>query len=358
MYRLGPGQATYIYDYSTNPRLLLGLLSGPILELRDEGIPLVHVQRGWLHGTHLVVTVRPLGATPVDLGRFTTVAGEIAAQLTASPPDEPDYLTRAAQLARWEDVSAPLLPLHPQGFTETRPVATPHGWSEDLLRSRDQLAGLLLEPILASAQLPPADVLPHAARILALCALAHPYGIGPGTLSMRSHTEAILSATGGTVDLRASFVERFERDRAVFLAALRDPAIAGTGGGEPAATYRWANALHACWGAALAITAAGIVDEDDLLAGQLPEAPMANGIHSPFHHAVRLSGINEWQPYWHVAYRLIINIVYSSLSCLGITPLQRYYLCFGLSCAADEILGEDWEQRVERIARFQAAASV
>jgi hypothetical protein len=310
-----------------------------------------------LHGTHLVVAVRPLAPAAVDLDRFTAAARALATSLPAHPPDDPSYRARAAELARWEGISEPLGSVHPQGFTVTGAAVNPPGWSDALVEARDQLAGTLLEPILASARLPAAGLLPHAARVMALCALAHPYGIGSGTLSMRSHAEAMLAAMGGTVDLRTAFAERFEQDRPLFLAALADPATTPTTGSDPAASVLWNDAVHACWGAAQALTAAGVIDETDLMVGALPEAPMSNGVHSPFHHAVRLSRINDWQPYWHVAYRLIVNVVYSALSCLGVTPLQRYYLCFGLSSAADEVLGESWEERVDWIARFQAAAA-
>ncbi|MHA6765683.1 hypothetical protein [Streptacidiphilus sp. PAMC 29251] len=352
MYRLGPGQAAHVYDYSTDPRLLLRLLAEPIRELRTEGVPLVHVRRGWLHGTHLVVTVRPLLSVPVSLDGFAAAAGRVASSLGAAPPEEHAYLARAEQLARWEGVPAPYLPLHPQGFSSTGPAPAPDHWSEELLGARDQLAGRLLGPLLGSAALPPTALLPHAARVLALCARAHPYGIGIGTLPLRSHTEGIWSATGGTADLRTAFTERFEQDRALFAAALSDPE--GGGDGELPLLRSWNEALHSCYGTATALAAAGGVDEESLAVSQLAQPPLENGVPSPFHRAARLAGLARRQPYWHIGHRMLLNVLYSALSCLGVTPLQRYYLCFGISSAADELLGEDWSQRMERISRLQA----
>lgn len=360
MYRLGPGQAAHVYDYSADPRLLLGLLADPIRELRTEGVPLVHVRRGWLHGTHLVVTVRPLAPVPVRLGGFAAAAGHIASELAAAPPHEADYLARAEQLARWEGVPAPYLPLHPQGFAKAGPAPVPARWSDELLDARDQLAGRLTEPILAAAALPTAVLLPHAARVLALCARAHPYGIGIGTLPLRSHTEGIWSATGGTADLRTAFTKRFEQDRALFTAALSGLDTADAADPETAVLRSWNDALHACWGIATALAASGSVDEGRLEVAPPQQAPLENGVPSPFHHAARISGLSDRQPYWHIAHRMLLNVLYISLSCLGVTPLQRYYLCFGVSSAADAVLGEDWSQRLERIGRLQnghAAAS-
>lgn len=378
MYRLAPGQATHVYDYSADPRLLIGLLADPIRQLRTEGTPLVHVRRGWLHGTHITVTVRPLAEVPLRLDDFAAAAGRIAARTAAEPPSEADYLERAAQLARWEGVSTPLLPLRPQGFTEVGPAARPDRWSDELLDARDQLAGRLLDPVLGSASLPAAGLLPHAARVMALCALAHPFGIGIGTLPLRSHVEGIWSATGGTADLRTAFAERFERDRAVFLAALAGPEATAApayladaanaadaahladasdapdlADGEAALLRSWNEALHACWGTATALAASGGLDESRLAVAPAREAPLANGVPSPFHRAARQAGLEDRQPYWHIAHRTLLNVLYTTLSCLGITPLQRYYLCFGLSSAADALLGEDWSQRLERIGRMQ-----
>ncbi|MFC1432251.1 hypothetical protein ACEZDB_16505 [Streptacidiphilus sp. N1-3] len=342
-----------MYDYSADPRLLLGLLADPIRALRTEGIPLVHVRRGWLHGTHLVVTVRPLAPVPVSLDGFAAAAGRIASELAAAPPSEAEYLDRAEQLARWEGVPAPYLPLRPQGFSEVGPALLPDRWSGELLDARDQLAGRLTEPVLAAAALPTAVLLPHAARVLALCARAHPYGIGIGTLPLRSHTEGIWSATGGTADLRTAFTERFEQDRALFTAALSGLDAADAADPETPVLRSWNDALHACWGTATALAAAGSVDEGRLEVARLRSAPLANGVPSPFHRTARTSGVSDRQPYWHIAHRLLLNVLYTSLGCLGVTPLQRYYLCFGVSSAADALLGEDWSQRLERIGRLQ-----
>ncbi|QMU78097.1 hypothetical protein GXW83_22755 [Streptacidiphilus sp. PB12-B1b] len=346
-----------MYDYSDDPRLLLGLLADPIRGLRHEGAPLVHVRRGWLHGTHLVVTVRPLAEVPLSLDGFAATAGRIASGLAAEPPSEQDYLARAQELSRWDGTAGPYLPLRPQGATTVGPAPLPDGWGRELLDARDQLAGRMTPSILASAALPADVLLPHAARVVALCARAHPYGIGIGTLPLRSHTEGIWSATGGTVDLRAAFTERYQQDRALFTAAHAALDTADPADPETAVLHSWNEALHACWGTATALTASGSVDEQRLEAAPRMKPPLENGVPSPFHSAARQSGLSDRQPYWHIAHRMLLNVLYTSLSTLGITPVQRYYLCFGISSAADELLGEDWSQRMERIARLQAGAS-
>lgn len=349
MNRFEPGWAAHVYDYSTDPRLLLGLLADPMRDLRSEWVPLVHVRRGWLHGSHLVITVRSIARTPVDLEDFAAVARQTASQLAAEPPSEHDYRARAEELARWEVVSAPLLPLHPQGHVTVGPAEIPERWSDDLLDARDQLTARLLEPMLGSAALPAAALLPHATRVLALCALAHPYGVGMGALPLRSHTEGIWSATGGTADLRTAFSERYEKDRAVFLAALKGPDAFEAADGEAAVLRSWNEALHSAWGMAMALAASGSVDDEKLAVSAPRKQPLDNGVPSPFHRAARLAKFHEHEPaYWHLGHRMLLNVLYGALSTLGITPIQRYYLCFGISTATDELLGEDWSVRLER----------
>lgn len=352
MYGLGPGQAAHIYDYSADPRILLRLLAKPVRALRTEGVPLVHVRRGWLHGTHLVVTVRPLEPVPVSLEEFAAAAGRIAEGLAAEPPTERDYLARAEQLARWDGTTAPFLPLRPQGFASAGPAAVPDRWGPELLDARDLLTARLTESILASSAVPRAEILHHAARILALSARAHPYGIGIGTLPLRSHTEGIWSAVGGTTDLRATFTERFEQDRDLFGSALSGLDGAGDTGPEDAALRSWNEALNGCWGIASALTASGAVDESRLEVSPVPGDPLGTGVASTFHRTVRRSGLRDRQPYWHIAHRMLLNVLYSALGTLGVTPIQRYYLCFGISSAADALLGEDWSQRLERISKL------
>lgn len=345
---LGQGTAIRIYDHSTNPRELLRELADPIVELRaGQWLPVVHLRRGWLHGSHVQLTVRPLGATPPALDSFLSLAARTAARLDGTMPAQDQYLSRAAELARWENVDQPLLPLRPQGFAEAVPVIEPAGWPPGLMLARDQIMSAFLDGVLGAAQ-QEAEVAWCATRVLALLARTHRYGVGIATLPYRSHAAGVSAALGASINLRDVFAERFTRDRDQFTQALTEP--------DPLPSdplYPWHNAFQRAWGIAEALTASHQVDDQALTAAGQMEMPVAEPTVSHFHTAVRRSGFGELSPYWHVAHRLILNALYASFTCLGLSPVQRYYACYGLSEAADLQLGESW---LERIQRFGAAS--
>jgi hypothetical protein len=345
---LGQGTVIRIYDHSTNPRELLRELADSILELRvEQWLPVVHVRRGWLHGSHVQLTVRPLGTAPPELDSFLQRAARAAARLDGTMPTRDQYLSRAAELARWENVDQPLLPLRPQGFAEAVPVIEPADWPPGLVLARDQIMSAFLDGILRAAH-QEAEVAWYATRVLALLARTHRYGVGIATLPYRSHAEGVSAALGASINLREVFAERFSRDHDQFAQALTEP--------DPLPSdplYPWHSALQRAWGIAEALAASHQVDDQALsLAGQM-DLPVANPTASQFHSVVRRSGFGDLKPYWQVAHRLILNALYASFTCLGLSPVQRYYACYGLSEAADRQLGESW---LERIQRFAAAS--
>lgn len=345
---LGQGTVIRIFDHSTNPRELLRELADPIAELRvEQWLPVVHLRRGWLHGSHLQLTVRPLGTTPPALDGFLSFAARAAARLDGTMPAQDQYLSRATELARWENVEEPLLPLRPQGYAEAVPAVEPPSWTPGLMQSRDQIMSAFLDGVLRAAH-QEADVAWYATRVLALLARTHRYGLGIATLPYRSHAEGISATLGAIINLRDVFAERFVRDRDQFTQALTEP--------DPLPSdplYPWHSAFQRAWGIAEALAASDQVDDQVLKSAGQMAVPVANPMASQFHTEVRRSGFGAHNPYWHVAHRLILNALYASLTCLGLSPVQRYYACYGLAEAADLQLGESW---LERIQRYGAAA--
>jgi len=293
------------------------------------------------------VTVRPLGTAPPELDGFVQVAARAAARLGGTMPPQDQYLSRAAELARWENVDQPLLPLRPQGFAEAVPAIEPPGWPPVLMLARDQIMSAFLDGVLRATH-QETEVAWYATRVLALLARTHRYGVGIATLPYRSHAEGVSAALGASVNLRQMFAERFACDRDQFAQALAEP--------DPLPSdplYPWHSAFHRAWGIAEALAASHQVDDQALnLAGQM-DMPVANPTASHFHSSVRRSGFGELKPYWQTAHRLILNALYASFTCIGLSPVQRYYACYGLSEAADLQLGESW---LERIQRFGAAS--
>lgn len=340
MDRIGPGTAVRITDHSSNPRLLLRAISDPILSMKSaQQLPVVHLRRGWLHGSHLRVTVRTYPDREPDLAEFLASAGRAVAALPAEPPAVEDYLRRAEQLARWENQKADPLPLYPHGHLaagpdDDSPLVTP-----EVIRARDLIMSGYLEPVLAVAELPEDGLLPFLARIMALAARSHPLGFGVGTLAYRSHVEGVCSATGNHADLKAVYAARYPRDEELFLDALTAPA--------DAPLLPWQAAITRAWGVAEGMGAAGLLDHEVLQSavGSM-QYPMGPPVRSEFIAAFMDNLRVAEQNYRQVAYRVLLNTLYATLTCFGIKPVQRYYLCFGLSEAADRLTGRDSVERM------------
>ncbi|GAA4839261.1 hypothetical protein [Kitasatospora terrestris] len=348
---IGPGTAVRITDHSAQPRDLLRALDTPLRQLRDaQQLPVVHLRRGWLHGSHLRVLVRSYPHRPPVLEEFTEQAGRAAAALTAQPPTESDYLRRAEQLGRWENRREDPLPLHPHGHVESGPDEDAARFSAPLLLTRDLMADAYLDSVLDTAALPDEDLLPQLARILALVARSHPQGYPVGTLALRSHVEGVCSATGNHTDLRAIYARRYRQDAERFTEALTRPV-------DSALLAGWEKALTRIWGTAEAACAHGTLNEDAIHQAVGPmEYPLGRPVRSEFIAAYLENRQAAEQNYRQNAYRLLLNTLYPTLTCFGITPMQRYYLCYGIAEAADELTGATSVERM-RARRSQLAAS-
>lgn len=362
---LESGQIIRIFDYSPNPRALLSRMSSPIADFASAALfPVIHVRRGWLHGSHAVVTVRPPAGHPVppasrDVRGLAAAIGAAAADLDGTPPAQAHYLATAAELGRWENTPGPYLPLRPQGHIEVGAYSPPAGWPDGLVLARDLMLSRLLLPALAAATVITGGVAGYALRVLALAAAAHPGGIEFGTLSYRSHSEAMFSWKAGQVDLRKEFRSRLAADGGDFAAALADP-VGSAASGQAASLRQWDAAVHQCWGIGTALALSGQISREALnLAGRIQEPPvlLRSSSRSAFHDQLSSDGFDENLLYWHLAHRLVLNVLYQSLSCLGLTPLRRYYLCYGLSEATDRLLGQSWSDRLAGYAATRAATS-
>lgn len=358
MKRLGPGLAVHITDYSAEPAQLLADLTTSLTELRTaQQLAALSVRRHWLHGSHLQVLARgyagrhteQVAEALVEFGERAKRIATTGARSTVQAPDEAAYLARAEQLARWENLDPPYLPVHPQGTVRIERASVPAGFSAQLATARDQITSRYLDPVLRTAALETPERMGVLVQVMAALARTHPRGIGHGTLPFRSHVEGVASATGGHADVRSAYAARFESDHDTFRAALLDPVA------DPLIA-EWREAFLYAWGVAEGIVGSGGVDDDTLAdaAGRGPLTPMGPLARSEFFAEMYATGLMHDQPYTHVAYRIVLNTLYSTLSCFGVSPLQRYYLCYGLAEATDRHLGEHPNARVRRIAAERA----
>jgi hypothetical protein len=51
------------------------------------------------------------------------------------------------------------------------------------------------------------------------------------------------------------------------------------------------------------------------------------------------TGINQQRPGWLASYQLLVNLLYSQLPLLGVSPPQYYYLCWAIAETVDEVTG-------------------
>ncbi|MEU1316178.1 hypothetical protein [Streptomyces tibetensis] len=334
-------------------------LARRVLPLVDEltqrhGAVHVRLQQGWLHGPHVELTAYRGRRGPLPWQ-------QIADGWDAGPADaeraltKRAYLDQARALGRMERVAPPYLPLREHGtawpLTDGERTAP---WPGVLGELREYALARLLGPVrrtVASLADAPQEALERAAEAFVAVAEAHPYGAAYGAFSFRSHAEAFFNSTAESSGSqsaraqspRAAFAHRLEGDRTRLEAVVR---LALEGGETPTASA-WRGAIAYCAGLFESAAVRGDVDAADLaeLAGPHDDGGRAP---SPFHQAVAAADAVDGGAAWFTGYRTVINLFYRQLPLLGVSPLQRFYLCHAIAECIDGVLGETWQQRLER----------
>ena len=328
---------------------------------RTERVPVVNVRRGWLHGTHLEVVAHYDDGRPVPWPQ---------AVARLRPPGEQDcqvqteeqYLARARELGRLEQVGGSYLPLQEHGTFDWIAHSDLKRWPGHAQLLRERVLTRMIDSIAVtleaaeSAAFGAAVPTETAAEIMLAVASAHPVGIPYGTFSYRSHAEAFLNWSQAVSDPTPEFQRRLDGDRSL-LRPLVERMLAGTDTAS-SASWRW-NAAY-CMGLLDSAVLAGSLTEETLdeingrPGGALPArmgppgAPDAKPHPSEFHKVVNESGVNEQPPGWFLSYRLLLNLLYVQLPLLGVSPRQRYYLCWAIAEVVDEVTGESWRDRLAR----------
>lgn len=348
------------------PRWISRVMVPVVRTLRAEhNASVAYLGRGWKHGPHIDLVARGPQNIP-----WQEIAGEIDWQADGlpDPMTGEEYLAQARELGRLERVEPPYLPLHPRGtvtWIEDLPGRSGAPWPAALEGPRDLALTRMFGPLartldLAADRATGVPVTAVAEAFLALCT-AHPRGLAHGVFSLRSHAEAFLHWASAAKDPRPSFRRRLAADAPVLRALVervRD-------GGESAGAAEWRAAFAYSTGVFDAT-----VDRGELSGGVLDaltpavdrermgppglDGPVSAG-RSEFHSAIAAAGLDRDTPGWFASYRLLINLFYSRLPLLGVTPVQRYYLCFALAETVDEVYGESWRDRLDRTVGRRAA---
>ncbi|MCE7080560.1 hypothetical protein [Streptomyces sp. ST2-7A] len=323
----------------------------------DHGAGVVHIRRGWLHGPHVDIVAQP--------GRGSELPWrELASRLDAGPPGdrpmtEEEYLNRAREFGRLENVAPPYLPMRDHGALEFLSAEDEKGWPAPLNDLRALALGRLNQPLLRTVEAfaaPPVDATLHVAEAFVALADAHHAGAAFGVFSLRSHAEAFLAWTAGGKDPRPAFDRRLEDDAPGLLPVVEN-ALAGR---PDPRTAEWGRAFAYCTGLFDGAVARGdltpaVVDglgpgfDTDTMG---PPGGRGAADHEPsaFHRAVDASGVIADPPQWFASYRLVVNLFYQQLPLLGLPPMHRYYFCHAIAELVDRVLGEPWSERLERVA--------
>lgn len=328
---------------------------------RTERMPVVNMRRGWLHGTHLEVTAHSDDGRPVPWPQVIARLRPPPERATCAETVKA-YLARAQELGRLEQVSGPYLPLHPHGAFEWIAYSDLRLWPGHAQVLRERLLTRMIDSIAVTLEpdehAPLGDRAPleTVAEIMLATADAHPLGIPYGTFSYRSHAEAFLNWSQAVYDPRPEFERRLGADKTL-LRPLVERMLDGTDSPNSAS---WRRTASYCMGLLDSAVLANSLTEQTLNeingrpGGVLPAnmgppgAPDAKPGPSEFHKIIDSAGINEHPPGWFISYRLLLNLLYVQLPLLGVSPRQRYYLCWAISETVDEVTGESWRDRLAR----------
>ncbi|GGM61027.1 hypothetical protein GCM10012275_35100 [Longimycelium tulufanense] len=349
--------ALRVYSHADSLRDLVAGLADVGAWLRHEhGVYTVFLQRGWLHGSHvdLVTRAEPGRHVPEDELRERVQA--VARELPEGYRSEQDYLRTAAEFGAMEQVPPPYLPLLPHRTVSEVADSEVNPWQGEVAPLRESALARMFEPVRLTLSVPTrSQVLSGVAEAFAALAESHPWGIAFGSFSFRSHAEAFLHWQRGSADVRIHFDHRLATDRPRVERVVR----AVLEGGESCLAARWRSAFAYCAGQFDAAVESGVLN-DEVVASLAPsgDATVTTDTFDPsknnrgpseFHAAVTASRVTSSPGSWFIGYRLLLNLFYRQLPLLDISPLQRFYLCYALAEVTDEVTGETWRERLERV---------
>lgn len=337
----------------------------PAFDTLRERAAILYLRRGWLHGPHVDLVARAGGGSAFD---WTG----IASGLDAGPLD-PDrqitdeaYLDQAREFGRMERVPPPYLPMRAHGAVEFLRAEDVEVWPHPLNGLREMALSHLGRPVVRTVTetvATPASATARVAEAFAALADAHQSGAAFGAFSLHSHAEAFLTWVAPRTDVRPAFARRLAADSPL-LRTIVERTLAGDT--APTATA-WRTAFAYCMGAFDCAVANDLLTLDrlDELHGGVdpdtmgpPGATRAEPGLSDFHRTVGESGVIDDPSRWFASYRLLVNLFYQQLPLLGVAPMHRYYLCFAVARTIDEVLGESWQDRIDRAARTWGSGPV
>lgn len=327
----------------------------------------VHLTRHWRFGPHLQIVVTAENHSDA----IAALQGEHDRLLAESEPhhstyelDVDPYLAMSEQLGAAELVPPPYGPVWPDNSMQLlaeplEPGLIDNPEAKDL---RDAFNEALLEPlehIMTEAKQRPSARLQGAATLMILLAATYPdRGLIHGYLSYKSHLEDYMEDYDKDGAIRADFMRRYQPVTHAFeqltTSLIADPTEPGEYQGDNPVLRRWSESLRKLWSSALRL--AESKDINPLLhEGYMERARDLNNHlerkyavgddrdYSEFHEALR--GIEYTDLVggrWFASYRFMINLLYSQLLVLDISPAERIFLAHAISEAVQSVTGTTW----------------
>jgi hypothetical protein len=241
-----------------------------------------------------------------------------------------------------------------------------HGSS---LAAQESMLQAALSPILLLLEATADSVdgrMGYVLSILALLAASYrPGGLGPGSLSYRSHVEDFFTDHDPSGEVRRRFADRWS--------AVADAVVGGLSGlmkdvrdgfyvGQDPVLRAWAELFALGWGLGLGLAESGSITEEPALLYRGVAASINSqalrkweysddGRYGEFHRAMR--SLNFLPQRVNVAnfsaYRWLVNLLYGLLPLLDISPLERCFLGFAMAEAAETLEGVSWQERFRDI---------
>ena len=334
----------------------------------SDGVRNVYLQRHWKHGPHVRLCVRAddgWSAEP-EIGaageRIETYMREHPSR-TLVDPDH--YRALSVSLDRRELVPPPYEPIWPDNslVVGEYDAGLATLGSETTVRFKEDVLGLARAALAVTLDAIRGDEssrLEYVFRILLMAACSYPDGgLVRGHLSYRSHVEDFLfDHDDGSV--RRAFEGR---SRAVasrvdgIVAQLVEEVTHGRYvGSDPVLRAWWAVVDHA-WKTGLALARDGVITGfPDSLAEAASSFdkrtrdkwdPPGDRAYSPFHTKLQRLQVSRFPASVGFtsfpAYRWIVNLLYSCLPLLDVSPTERYCIAFIIAEAAERHFDVTWE---------------
>ncbi|MEO7285979.1 MAG: lantibiotic dehydratase C-terminal domain-containing protein [Jatrophihabitantaceae bacterium] len=342
------------------------------LQQRTGG-ELAFLERHWLRGPHLRLTLPAAGPGLDRAGLLAEINDYLQAKPSTKPVDDEQYGQLSQALGRAELVRPPYVPIRPDNTVSIEPY--PVSATAELIGA---IGFELKQGFLSSAVTPlrfamdligsGAHRLIPAFSVLVAHAARWPVGgLATGQLSYRSHLEDYLAQHDPDGRIRDVLADRFRRVEPVLRPLLQAQVAdtrTGRYHGSDGYLAAWSTAFDRAWPPVLAAAGAGQLGEDlgpgylDTARGFDPTTERqwrfgADRPSSEFHH--ELAKLNYLPERMHVvefaAYRFMTNQVTRWLPLLGISPLERYLASYAVSELVESEFGVSWRDQLATIQR-------